>query len=145
MYICIHMWQDPLRTIKSVWRDEWRERESKEMPHFPSGELHLRKMKHFSKAPRKAWQKPGKVSRPLPLCPAYFISRCYWKPSVAKGLCSFQGFSCSFLCIAEFLYDDGAGAARRLFVLSGHVVLAHQFVPWAWTSIKSTHAGVLKM
>lgn len=45
-----------------------------------------------------------------------------------KGSVQYQDFfccCCSFWCMAELLYDDGAEAAQRLFALCGHMVLAH--------------------
>lgn len=83
------------------------------MAHFPSVELHLRKMKDLSKAPGKAWQK---LLHPLPWCPAYFTRRCYWKCLVAEVPHSFQGFSCALPWMAKFLYYNRAGAAQRFFI-----------------------------
>lgn len=62
-----------------------------------------------------------------------------------KGFMQFSGLLLCFPCMAEFLYDGGAGAARRLFILLGHRELVHEFFPGAPTSIKTTHTGVLKM
>lgn len=42
-----------------------------------------------------------------------------------KGSVQYQDFFCFFWCMAELLYNDGAEAAQRLSVLSGHMVLAH--------------------
>lgn len=61
-----------------------------------------------------------------------------------KGSMQFLGLLLRSLCVADFLYDDGEGAAQRLFVLSGHRESMHEFLPRAQTSIKSTHAGALK-
>lgn len=78
----------------------------------------INKNKHYLKL---------QISHSLPPCPLYFTRRCYWKSSVEKGLYSTKTFfcCCSFWCVAELLYDDGAEVAQRLFALCGHMVLAH--------------------